>query len=64
MVYKKLVQSGQVKPKPDLLPPSVPMDYDWARVWEKNSFLLFLFKGQGSINIEIDLLDKRLIILY
>ncbi len=31
-VYLDLVQSGQLIPKPDLLPPSVPMDYDWARV--------------------------------
>lgn len=27
-----MVQSGQLAPKPDVLPPSVPMDYDWARV--------------------------------
>jgi hypothetical protein len=32
MVFEDLVQAGQLIPKPDLLPPSVPMDYDWARV--------------------------------
>jgi hypothetical protein len=32
MVFEELVGSGQLTPKPDLLPPSVPMDYDWARV--------------------------------
>jgi hypothetical protein len=32
MVFDELVKSGQFAPKPDVLPPSVPMDYDWARV--------------------------------
>ncbi|CAF1668409.1 unnamed protein product, partial [Didymodactylos carnosus] len=32
MVFDDLVQSQCVTPKPDLLPPSVPMDFDWARV--------------------------------
>jgi hypothetical protein len=32
MVFDELVQSGQLIPRPDVLPPSVPMDYDWARV--------------------------------
>lgn len=31
-VFASLVQSGELIPKPDLLPPSVPMDFDWARV--------------------------------
>ncbi|CAF1086496.1 unnamed protein product [Didymodactylos carnosus] len=31
MVFDDLVQSQCVTPKPDLLPPSVPMDFDWAR---------------------------------
>ena len=32
VIFDELVKSGQLLPKPDLLPPSVPMDYDWARV--------------------------------
>ena len=31
-VFTNLVQSGEILAKPDLLAPSVPMDYDWARV--------------------------------
>jgi len=31
-VFTGLVETGKLIPKPDLLPPSVPMDYDWARV--------------------------------
>ncbi|CAF4877038.1 unnamed protein product, partial [Rotaria magnacalcarata] len=30
-VFGDLIQAGQFKPKPDVVPPSVPMDYDWAR---------------------------------
>lgn len=31
-VFTNLVQTGEINAKPDLLAPSVPMDYDWARV--------------------------------
>lgn len=31
-VFNDLVLSGKLVPKPDIVPPSVPMDYDWARV--------------------------------
>ena len=51
-VFDGLVQSGQLTPKPDVLPPSVPMDYDWARVCdemksitEKDCFHLSLSVG-------------------
>merc|ERR1711887_514364 len=30
-VYKKLVMAGTVVPKPEVSPPPVPMDYNWAR---------------------------------
>lgn len=32
VVFEELKRSGLLIPKPDVLPPSVPMDYDWARV--------------------------------
>ena len=31
-VYQKLVQEGSIIPEPELPPPTVPMDYSWARV--------------------------------
>jgi ATP citrate (pro-S)-lyase len=31
-VYDSLVQSGVVVPEPEVPPPTVPMDYSWARV--------------------------------
>jgi len=30
-VYKKLVLAGTIVPKPEVSPPPVPMDYNWAR---------------------------------
>ncbi|CAL1686648.1 unnamed protein product [Lasius platythorax] len=30
-VYEKLVKDGTVMPKPEVPPPTVPMDYNWAR---------------------------------
>lgn len=30
-VYEKLVKDGTVVPKPEVPPPTVPMDYNWAR---------------------------------
>jgi len=30
-VYKKLVMAGTIVPKPEVSPPPVPMDYNWAR---------------------------------
>lgn len=30
-VYEQLVESKVIVPKPDPVPPTVPMDYDWAR---------------------------------
>ncbi len=40
-MFVDLVQSGELVPKPDLLPPSVPMDYDWARVNQNKYYLYF-----------------------
>lgn len=31
-VYSELVKSGDIVPGPELPPPTVPMDYSWARV--------------------------------
>lgn len=31
-VYNDLVSNGTIVPKPELQPPTVPMDYAWARV--------------------------------
>jgi len=31
-VYDTLVQSGVIVPEPEVPPPTVPMDYSWARV--------------------------------
>jgi Succinyl-CoA synthetase, alpha subunit len=31
-VYDSLVQSGVIVPEPEVPPPTVPMDYSWARV--------------------------------
>lgn len=31
-VYLGLVKKGSIEPKPELPPPTVPMDYSWARV--------------------------------
>lgn len=39
-VFDNLVKSGELIPKPDILPPSVPMDYDWARVKQRKSSLI------------------------
>jgi len=37
-VYEQLVEIKVILPKPEQAPPSVPMDYDWARV---NNTILF-----------------------
>lgn len=31
-VYQRLVAKGTIVPKPQLPPPKLPMDYDWAMV--------------------------------
>lgn len=31
-VYQKLVNDGSIVPAPEVPPPTVPMDYNWARV--------------------------------
>lgn len=31
-VYNKLVEDGTIVPQPEVPPPTVPMDYSWARV--------------------------------
>ncbi len=38
-VYDKLVETKTIVPKDEPIPPTVPMDYDWARV---NIFILFI----------------------
>lgn len=34
-VYKRLVASGQIVPAEEIPPPKVPMDFDWAMVFNK-----------------------------
>ncbi|CAF0738649.1 unnamed protein product [Rotaria sordida] len=52
MVFENLVQSGQITPKPDVLPPSVPMDYDWARelglIRKPASFMTSIVDDRGQ----------------
>jgi hypothetical protein len=31
-VYEQMVEKRLIVPSPEIVPPSVPMDYDWARV--------------------------------
>ncbi len=31
-VYEGLVDSGKIVPRPEVAPPTVPMDFNWARV--------------------------------
>lgn len=31
-VYRHLVEDGTIIPEPEMPPPTVPMDYSWARV--------------------------------
>lgn len=51
-VFDGLVQSGQLAPKPDVLPPSVPMDYDWARelglIRKPASFMTSIVDDRGQ----------------
>ena len=35
-VYDVLVKDGTIVPRPEKNPPTVPMDYSWAQVSEKN----------------------------
>ena len=39
-VYKQLVEEGEIVPRPEKRPPTVPMDYNWAQVQ------YFLFSAQ------------------
>jgi len=47
-----MVKMGQLSPKPDLLPPSVPMDYDWARelglIRKPASFMTSIVDDRGQ----------------
>ncbi|CAF4501848.1 unnamed protein product, partial [Rotaria magnacalcarata] len=47
-----LIQAGQFKPKPDVVPPSVPMDYDWARelglIRKPASFMTSIVDDRGQ----------------
>lgn len=51
-VFDGLVQAGQLTPKPDVLPPSVPMDYDWARelglIRKPASFMTSIVDDRGQ----------------
>ncbi|CAF3194974.1 unnamed protein product [Rotaria socialis] len=51
-VFGDLVQAGQFKPKPDVVPPSVPMDYDWARelglIRKPASFMTSIVDDRGQ----------------
>lgn len=42
-VYLELVSKGVIVPQPELPPPTVPMDYSWARV------CIFLHMSQFSL---------------
>jgi len=33
MVFEKMVSDGTIIPKPEVRPPTVPMDYSWAQVF-------------------------------
>ncbi|CAF1184190.1 unnamed protein product [Adineta steineri] len=52
LVFQDLVRAGQLEPKPDLLPPSVPMDYDWARelglIRKPASFMTSIVDDRGQ----------------
>lgn len=41
-VYHKLVEDGTIVPQPEVPPPTVPMDYSWARVCLLVLYLPFL----------------------
>lgn len=32
LVYEELLKKGEIVRKPEVTPPTVPMDYNWARV--------------------------------
>lgn len=40
-VYVSLVKNGTIVPQPEVPPPTVPMDYSWARVSFKKSIFCF-----------------------
>ena len=37
-VFENMVAEGVIIPKPDEAPPTVPMDYNWARVITGDSY--------------------------
>ncbi|CAF1245581.1 unnamed protein product [Adineta ricciae] len=52
VVFEELKRCGQLTPKPDVLPPSVPMDYDWARelglIRKPASFMTSIVDDRGQ----------------
>ncbi|CAF1245211.1 unnamed protein product [Adineta ricciae] len=52
VVFEELKRCGQLIPKPDVLPPSVPMDYDWARelglIRKPASFMTSIVDDRGQ----------------
>ena len=67
-VYEKLVMDGTILPRPEVRPPTVPMDYSWAQVRILGGFScdlhLFLYPKvaiqDGSFSIQaIELFIKR-----
>ncbi|UJR28597.1 hypothetical protein I4U23_009830 [Adineta vaga] len=52
MVFTELIETEQLQPKPDVLPPSVPMDYDWARelglIRKPASFMTSIVDDRGQ----------------
>ncbi|RZF42800.1 hypothetical protein LSTR_LSTR017448 [Laodelphax striatellus] len=51
-VYAKLVKSGVIVPLPEMPPPTVPMDFSWARVssTHHHHHLYYIILGRGIRN--------------
>lgn len=52
MVYEKLVNDGTIIPKPEIRPPTVPMDYNWAQelglIRKPSSFISAICDERGQ----------------
>ena len=46
-VYAELVALGVITPREEVTPPTVPMDYNWARV-SKNGYMQSIFEFQRN----------------
>ena len=52
-VYEDLVSQGVIVPKEEVAPPTVPMDYNWARVSSGYRRLVILSVPYQVRNIDI-----------